>query len=490
MKKAGTIAGIIMSALLALTGAFFVYELFKLGMLPKSILLMLSIIILLLWAICSLVMIKKDIHIAWKVIAWILSAAMLISCGFGAYTVQSGNKAIAEISIPEGKSGVSIYVLNNGMIHNEDELKDRKIGVLTTMNPAGTQMVLDDLNKKEISIEQVEFTSSYKMAQALKGQSIDGMILDSGYIGTLSEMPDMENIGEEIVPVISLVYEPTEAKNEAESVNTALEPFTIYISGIDTRDNVLYRNSRSDVNLIAAVNPTAHEVLLVSIPRDYYVETACAPEMGCMNGTMDKLTHTGLHGPETTEMTLEKLLGIDINYNIRVNFSSLKNVVNELGEITVNNPNNFSAQGYYFAPGEITLNGDEALAFVRERYSFSEGDRERGRNQMRVLSAIIRKALSPAILNNFNGILSSLSSSFVTNMSEQDIKELVAGQLQNGGDWKIYSYSLNGSGGTDYASELGDNAYVMYPNQATVDKGKADIQAVLNGEIPPYVNEQ
>lgn len=324
MKKAGTIAGIIMSALLALTGAFFVYELFKLGMLPKSILLMLSIIILLLWAICSLVMIKKDIHIAWKVIAWILSAAMLISCGFGAYTVQSGNKAIAEISIPEGKSGVSIYVLNNGMIHNEDELKDRKIGVLTTMNPAGTQMVLDDLNKKEISIEQVEFTSSYKMAQALKGQSIDGMILDSGYIGTLSEMPDMENIGEEIVPVISLVYEPTEAKNEAESVNTALEPFTIYISGIDTRDNVLYRNSRSDVNLIAAVNPTAHEVLLVSIPRDYYVETACAPEMGCMNGTMDKLTHTGLHGPETTEMTLEKLLGIDINYNIRVNFSSLK----------------------------------------------------------------------------------------------------------------------------------------------------------------------
>lgn len=115
------------------------------------------------------------------------------------------------------------------------------------------------------------------------------MILDSGYIGTLSEMPDMENIGEEIIPIISLVYEPTEVKNEAESVNTALEPFTIYISGIDTRDNILYRNSRSDVNLIAAVNPTAHEVLLVSIPRDYYVETACAPEMGCMNGAMDKL---------------------------------------------------------------------------------------------------------------------------------------------------------------------------------------------------------
>ncbi len=162
MKKAGTIAGIVMSAVLALTGAFFVYELFKLGMLPKSILLMLSIIIILLWAICSLVMIKNDIHIAWKVIAWILSAAILVSCGFGAYTVQSGNKAITEISIPEGKSGVSLYVLNNGMIHNEDGLKDRKIGVLTTMNPAGTQMVLDDLNQKKFRFSRLNSLPAIK----------------------------------------------------------------------------------------------------------------------------------------------------------------------------------------------------------------------------------------------------------------------------------------------------------------------------------------
>lgn len=490
MKKAGTIAGIILSVILALTGGFFIYELNVLGMLPKTLVMMLTIIIVVLWAICSLVMINKNMHVAWKVIGWILSIAMIISCGIGAYTIQSGNKAIAEISVPEGISAVCVYVLNNGLIKNEEDLNDRKIGVLTTMNPKATNEVLSDLESKDISIQQVEYSSSFKMAQDLKGQAIDGMILDSGYIDTLSEMPGMENLAEEVIPVVSLTYKPAESQNEAESVDTAQEAFTVYISGIDTRDDVLYRNSRSDVNLIAAINPSSHEVLLISIPRDFYVETACIPEMGCMNGTMDKLTHTGLHGPETTEMTLEKLLGIDINYNIRVNFSSLRNVVNELGGVTVNNPREFSTRQFYFPAGEITLNGDEALAFVRERYSFSEGDRERGRNQMRVLTAIIRKTLSPAILNNFNGILSSLSSSFVTNMSEQDIKELAASQLANGGDWKIYSYSLNGSGGTDFAAELGDNAYVMYPNQQTLDKGKADIQAVLNGEVPPYVNEQ
>ncbi len=136
-----------------------------------------------------------------------------------------------------------------------------------------------------------EYDSSYKMAQALKGQAIDGMILDQGYQDALSDMPAMEEISEEIVSVLQCYYDAPET-NTAQSVDTALEPFTVYISGIDTRENELLKNSRSDVNLLATVNPQTHEILLVSIPRDYYVETVCEPDMGCMNGAMDKLTHT------------------------------------------------------------------------------------------------------------------------------------------------------------------------------------------------------
>ena len=109
---------------------------------------------------------------------------------------------------------------------------------------------------------------------------------------------------------------------------------------------------------------------------------------------------------------------------------------------------------------------------------------------MRVLTAIINKMISPKILTNFTGIMSSLSSSFETNMSEKDIKTLVQAQLADPAKWTIYSYSVTGSGGTDYAAELGDNAYVMYPDQATVDNAKADIKAVLSGEPAPFVNPQ
>ena len=245
------------------------------------------------------------------------------------------------------------------------------------------------------------------------------------------------------------------------------------------------------MNLLATVNPESHEILLISIPRDYYVETVCEPDMGCMNGAMDKLTHTGLHGPETTEITLEKLFDTSINYNVRVNFSSLVDVVDELGGVELYNPEAFtSLSGPTFQQGDITLNGQQALAFVRERYAFTDGDRARGRNQMRVLTAIINKMMSPKILTNFSGIMNSLSSCFETNMSEKDIKALVQAQLADPAKWTIYSYSVTGSGGTDYAAELGDNAYVMYPDQAMVDNAKADIQAVLSGEPAPFVNPQ
>ena len=384
-----------------------------------------------------------------------------------------------------------LFRSNNHVIEDVKGLEGRKIGVLKTMSAQGTDVCLEELKKAGVNITTEEFDSSYRMTQALKGQAIDGMILDQGYLDTLLEMPGMENLDEEIVPVVQYYYDAPKT-NTAETVDTAMEPFTVYISGIDTRENKLLRNSRSDVNLLATVNPESHEILLVSIPRDYYVETVCEPDMGCMNGSMDKLTHTGLHGPETTEMTLEKLFETSINYNVRVNFSSLVNVVDELGGITIYNPNTFTCLhgNYYFKEGDVTLNGDQALGFVRERYSFTDGDRERGRNQMRVMTALINKMMSPKILTNFTGIMNSLSSSFETNMSDKDIKALVQAQLADPAQWTIYSYSVTGSGGTDYAAELGDNAYVMYPDQATVDNAKADIKAVLSGEPAPFVNPQ
>ncbi len=490
MKPLWKRPGLYISIVTGILTALFIYELYKLSLLPAAILAGIIITVLLMWILSAICLIKEDLHLTWRIVGGLLAVCLALASAGGMYYANTGNKALEELSDQEGKSIVAVYVLNNHVIEDARDLEGRKIGVLKTMSAQGTDVCLEELKKAGVNITTEEFDSSYRMTQALKGQAIDGMILDQGYLDTLLEMPGMENLDEEIVPVVQYYYDAPKT-NTAETVDTAIEPFTVYISGIDTRENKLLRNSRSDVNLLATVNPESHEILLVSIPRDYYVETVCEPDMGCMNGAMDKLTHTGLHGPETTEMTLEKLFDTSINYNVRVNFSSLVNVVDELGGVQVYNPEAFtSLSGPTFQQGDITLNGQQALAFVRERYAFTDGDRARGRNQMRVLTAIINKMISPKILTNFTGIMSSLSSSFETNMSEKDIKTLVQAQLADPAKWTIYSYSVTGSGGTDYAAELGDNAYVMYPDQATVDNAKADIKAVLSGEPAPFVNPQ
>ena len=491
MKPLWKRPGLYISIVTGILTALFIYELYKLSLLPAAILAGIIITVLLMWILSAICLIKEDLHLAWRIVGGLLAVCLALASAGGMYYANTGNKALEELSDQEGKSIVAVYVLNNHVIEDVKDLEGRKIGVLKTMSAQGTDVCIEELKKAGVNITTEEFDSSYRMTQALKGQAIDGMILDQGYLDTLLEMPGMENLDEEIVPVVQYYYDAPKT-NTAETVDTAMEPFTVYISGIDTRENKLLRNSRSDVNLLATVNPESHEILLVSIPRDYYVETVCKPDMGCMNGAMDKLTHTGLHGPETTEMTLEKLFDVSINYNVRVNFSSLVHVVDELGGITAYNPNTVTSLNgnYYFKEGDVTMNGDEALGFVRERYSFTDGDRERGRNQMRVMTAIINKMMSPKILTNFTGIMNSLSSSFETNMSEKDIKALVQAQLADPAKWTIYSYSVTGSGGTDYAAELGDNAYVMYPDQATVDNAKADIKAVLSGEPAPFVNPQ
>ena len=490
MKPLWKRPGLYISIVTGTLTALFIYELYKLSLLPPAILAGIIITVLLMWILSAICLIKEDLHLAWRIIGGLLTVCLALASAGGMYYANTGNKALEELSDQEGKSIVAVYVLNNYVIEDAKDLEGRKIGVLKTMSAQGTDVCIEELKKAGVNITTEEFDSSYRMTQALKGQAIDGMILDQGYLDTLLEMPGMENLDEEIVPVVQYYYDAPKT-NTAETVDTAMEPFTVYISGIDTRENKLLRNSRSDVKLLATVNPESHENLMVSIPRDYYVETVCEPDMGCMNGAMDKLTHTGLHGPETTEMTLEKLFDTSINYNVRVNFSSLVDVVDELGGVQLYNPEAFtSVSGPTFQQGDITLNGQQALAFVRERYAFTDGDRARGRNQMRVLTAIINKMMSPKILTNFTGIMNSLSNSFETNMSEKDIKALVQAQLADPAKWTIYSYSVTGSGGTDYAAELGDNAYVMYPDQTTVDNAKADIKAVLSGEPAPFVNPQ
>lgn len=249
------------------------------------------------------------------------------------------------------------------------------------------------------------------------------------------------------------------------------KPFVVYISGIDTYGEVS-TTSRSDVNILAVVNPQTKKILLVNTPRDYYVQ------LHGITGPKDKLTHAGIYGIDMSRDTMQDLYDIKIDYTVRINFTSLMNIVDALGGIEVQSDQAFSAGGYNFNVGSNMLNSKQALAFSRERHSFADGDRQRGKNQQRVIEAVIAKASKPNIILNYQSVLSALSNSFQTNASKQEISTIIRQQLDSAGKWQTQSISVDGTGASRATYSMGtQQSYVMIPDQATVDSAISIIKS-------------
>lgn len=250
--------------------------------------------------------------------------------------------------------------------------------------------------------------------------------------------------------------------------------FNVYISGIDTSGSIS-NVSRSDANIIATINTKTHEVLLTSIPRDYYVTLHS-------KRAKDKLTHSGIYGINETVTTVEDLLDIDINYYVRVNFTTVIKLVDTLGGVNVYSDYDFNAQGYHFNKGYNYLNGEQALAFSRERYSFAAGDNQRVKNQQAVIEAIIKKVMnSTTILTKYTNMLESLEGSFQTNIEQSEISSLVKSQLENMSSWTIKNNALTGTGSYGSTYSMGSTQlYIMLPNESSVSSAKEKINDVLN----------
>ena len=269
----------------------------------------------------------------------------------------------------------------------------------------------------------------------------------------------------------------------AEANKITKEPFVIYLSGVDTRGE-LTENARSDVNILAAVNPVTKRVALVNTPRDYYVDLAGT-------SSKDKLTHAGLYGVETSMETLGNLYGVNVDHYIRINFAGFISIIDALGGVDVYSDQAFTSvgsPGYYdpttFVEGWNHLDGKAALAFARERHAFASGDIQRGINQMKVIDAMLNKIKSPALLMGFSKIMDAASDCFVTDFSQDQISALVRMQLSDFANWDIQSYTVTGSSGTSTQcySAKGQKLYVMKPDEASVSKAKEMIATVLGGE--------
>ncbi len=269
----------------------------------------------------------------------------------------------------------------------------------------------------------------------------------------------------------------------AEANKITKEPFVVYLSGVDNRGE-LTEKARSDVNILAVVNPTTKRVALINTPRDYYVDLAGT-------NSKDKLTHAGLYGVETSMATLGNLYGITVDHYLRINFAGFISIIDAVGGVDVYSDQAFTSvgsPGYYdpttFAEGWNHLDGKSALAFARERHAFASGDIQRGINQMKVIDAMANKIKSPTVLMSFSKLMDAVSDCFVTSLSQEQISALVRMQLGDLASWDIESCSVTGSSGksSQCYSAKGQSLYVMKPDESSVSKAKELIASVLGGE--------
>ena len=464
----------VISGLLLGMSLYLIISLLLLGVLPV-LYASIVIIIILCINVSLFFMMKTDNEksvrvVVSKVICVVLSIIMLI----GGIYLNKGNKTLESItSADKDTYTYSLIVLKDSHLDSIKDMKNKKIVMNVKEDIQYFTKALTSLKENNKDFQSEEINDFHQSANYLYQKKCDGIFINEAYRTIIEE--NYPHFTEETKVIWSCSIDK-KIEDFSKNVDVTNKPFVIYISGIDTFGNVS-TVSRSDVNMIVTINPVTKQILMTSIPRDYYVTLANK----CKK---DKLTHSGLAGIENTVKTVENFMDIDINYYARVNFTSLIRMVDALGGIEVKSIENFTIGQYHYVKGINQLNGDQALYFARARYTVTGGDNGRVANQQRVLTGMLKKMMSPVILTNYTSVLDSIEGCFETNMSADEITSLIQMQLSDMSSWNIVHKQMSGHGqkltGGAYMPQ--SKLYYMIPNERSVQENKLYIQKVLKGE--------
>jgi LCP family protein required for cell wall assembly len=406
-----------------------------------------------------------------KIIVLIVSLLISVGATIGYRYVRQTVSFIESITGAHHETQTyKVLVLKSSQYNNIGQLNNQHIGFLkNNPNLSNTK----DTLKNTISYKEKEFDELGSLLAGIQDYKVSAIALTDSYLEFLEEN---EN---EFIENSKVIYEyevRVDSEKDIKRVNVATDPFIIYISGSDSRIGI-NDTARSDVNIVAVVNPKQAKVLLVSIPRDYYVQ------LHGTTGTKDKLTHAGIYGTDMSKNTIQDLLGIDVNYTVKVGFSTVIKIVDKVGGIDIYSDKAFTAwasKDCKFVEGDQHVNSACALAFARERYAYESGDRHRGENQQQVITMLIEKISNPHYLVRYADILSAAEGSFETNLTYDEITSFARYQLAELKNWQVESISLDGTGAMLPTYSMGSRKlYVMLPDQNTIDNAKAKIAEYL-----------
>lgn len=463
----------IIGILYALVSVVFFVYLAKFNMFPIKYLSIIGVSLLVICLLSFIVLMRNKRSIILKSLISIILVLITVIYVYGIKYISSTMYFIQDVTTEiEETEEYYIVTLKDSEYDSIDKLNEKIIYTFMA-NEDYTDIKEEIISSVNTLFKDV--SSIKQLAQGLLDSKYDAILVSkSQYEMICDEYEEFESKVTKIYTLNHKIKKVEEVVNESTDEYTIESGiFNVYISGIDTAGNIT-NVARSDANIVVTVNAKTHEILLTSIPRDYYVTLHS-------KGQKDKLTHSGVYGIQETYTTVEDLLDIDIKYYVRVNFTTLQKVVDVLDGIEVESEYDFNAGGYHFKKGTNKLNGKQALAFSRERYSFSSGDRQRIKNQQAVITGILNKVMtSETILTKYTKLLNSLSNSFQTNITTEEINYLVKGQMLNMSSWNIYTNSLNGSGASKTTYSYGsEKLYVMIPYEDSVQSAIAKIAELV-----------
>lgn len=502
-KKNKRLISKFMTIFMIVSLALLIFQIIKLNLLPAKLIVLVSLIMVILCLIILLILHFKAKKFLPRILAGFIALCMCMGLAYGNYFIfKTDNTFDVVTSLADSKATTtSIVALKSSSIKKEKDLKGKKIGTILDMDKKPTKRMLDDLNKDNIKYTTKDYSNLDELMEAFYSGEVDAICLNEKYRDILHETQAYFTFQTDTRIVHQNVHYTKVEKNDnpSDPVNDiSKDAFTVLVSGNDSYGTLQDSNTRSDANLLLTVNPKTGTILMTSIPRDYYVELICPdddPELACPEGSYDKLTHSGLMGVKSTEETIEKALGIKINYNVRINFSSVVNLVDALDGIDLDIKKGEEVDIFYvnsqpgLSVGKHHVDGETALAFARERHAYLDGDNQRVRNQQKVFKAIFKRIISPKMITNYGKFMDAIAVAFDTNLSGDEISKFVKYELDNMPNWKIESYAIVAEPDYQFCYQSQSYASVVAQNDVMNEIAKKKIQAVLKGKSSTSVED-
>ena len=480
----------------------FIFQMIRLDLLPFKLIILISLVFILLALILTILMRFKAKKFFSRFLFGLISLCMCIGLAYGNYFLFKTKDTFDVVtSLADSKATTtSIVVKKASSIKDENDLKKKTIGTMLSVDKKATQRMLDSLDKKKIFYKTKDYDSLDDLMTAFYDDKVDAICLNEKYRDILHESEAYFSFQTDSKTIYQNVEytKVDKTDNPSDSVkNITKDAFTILVSGNDSYGSLQDSNTRSDANMLLTVNPKTGRILMTSIPRDYYVDLVCdeTGDNACPEDSKDKLTHSGLMGVKCTERTIEKALGIKINYNIRINFSSVVNLVDALDGIDLDIQKGEEVDILYangqpgLSVGKHHVDGETALAFARERHAYLDGDNQRVRNQQKVFKAIFNRIVSPKMITNYGKFMDALAVAFDTNLSGDEISKFVKYELNNMPNWNIESYAIVAEPDYQFCYQSQSYASVVQQNDIMNEVARKKIKAVLNGKSSTTVED-